>query len=323
MGSLVSHHFLFTTEVVSPLELDEHSGSALRGSFFDAVWTRFCNNKAALTCAACPLHTMCPVSALVAPLREENERGRDIPRPYVILPPLGGKKLYEPGAQLTFGITLFGNIVQLFPYIILAASALESKGLGRRLDENRGQRGRFRIKQIESYNPISAERQVVYQEEKPKVGIPTLSVTSADVATRAATLSTREITLDFLTPTRIVYKEKLVHHAAFGPLILRLLERLTALEQAYGDEEGQSPTNCWRELAQLAANVQCERDDTRWEELRSYSRRIRQTTPIGGLEGRATFTGDLAPFRELLAWGELIHVGKNIVKGNGWYRIEN
>ncbi len=49
MGSLVSHHFLFTTEVVSPLELDEHSGSALRGSFFDAVWTRFCNNKAALT----------------------------------------------------------------------------------------------------------------------------------------------------------------------------------------------------------------------------------------------------------------------------------
>lgn len=91
MGSLVSHHFLFTTEVVSPLELDEHSGSALRGSFFDAVWTRFCNNKAALTCAACPLHTMCPVSALVAPLREENERGRDIPRPYVILPPLGGK----------------------------------------------------------------------------------------------------------------------------------------------------------------------------------------------------------------------------------------
>ena len=323
MGSLVTHHFLFMTEVASPLELDEHSGAALRGNFFDAVWTRFCNNKAAPTCATCPLHTMCPVSALVAPLREENERGQDIPRPYVIVPPIGGKKHYEPGMPLTFGITLFGNIVQLFPYIILAASALESNGLGRRLDENRGQRGKFRIKQIESYSPISAERQVFYQEEKAKVDVPTVSVTSADVVARAATFSTRKITLDFLTPTRIVYKEKLVHHAAFRPLILRLLERLTALEQEYGGEEGQSPTSRWRELVQLAGNVECECDDTRWEDLRSYSRRLRHTTPIGGIQGRATFAGDLAPFHELLAWGELIHVGKNVVKGNGWYRIEN
>jgi CRISPR-associated endoribonuclease Cas6 len=323
MGSLVTHHFLFTTEVVSPLELDEHSGAALRGNFFDAVWTRFCNNKAAPTCASCPLHTMCPVSALVAPLREENERGQDLPRPYVIVPPIGGKKHYEPGAQLTFGITLFGNIVQLFPYIILAANALESKGLGRRLDENRGQRGRFRIRRIESCNPISAERQVVYQEGKPKAGVPTVSVTSTDVAARVATLSTGKITLDFLTPTRIVYKEKLVHHAAFRPLILRLLERLTALEQEYGGKEGQSPTSRWRELAQLAGDVQCECDETRWEDLPSYSRRLHHTTPIGGIQGRATFAGDLAPFHELLAWGELIHVGKNVVKGNGWYRIEN
>jgi hypothetical protein len=323
MGSLVAHHFLFMTEVVSPLELDEHSGAALRGNFFDAVWTRFCNNKTALTCADCPLHTICPVSALVAPLREENERGRDIPRPYVILPPLGGKKYYEPGAQLTFGIILFGNIVQLFPYIVMAANVLESKGLGRRLDENCGQRGRFRIKQIESCNPISAERQIVYQEGKPKVGVPTISVTPADVAARAATLSARKITIDFLTPTRIVYKEKLVHHAAFRPLIMRLLERLTALEEAYGGEEGQSPTSRRKELIELAEEVQCEDDCTRWEDLRSYSRRLRHTTPIGGIQGRATFVGDLAPFLEVLAWGELIHVGKNVVKGNGWYRIEN
>lgn len=323
MGLLTAHHFLYTTEVVSPLELDEHSGAALRGNFFDAVWTRFCNNKAALTCAACPLHTMCPVSALVAPLREENERWRDIRRPYVILPPLGGKKRYEPGAQLTFGITLFGNIVQFFPYIVLATNVLESKGLGHRLDENRGQRGRFKIKQIESYNPVSAERQVVYQEGQPKVDVPSISVTPADVAARATTLSATKITIDFLTPTRIVFKEKLVHHAAFRPLILRLLERLTALEQTYGDEEGQSPTSRWRELVQLAEDVQCEHDCTRWEDLRSYSRRLLRTTPIGGIQGRATFVGDLTPFHELLTWGELIHVGKNVVKGNGWYRIED
>ena len=89
MSVLMTHHFLFTTEVTTPLEVDDHSGSALRGVLFDAVWTRFCTNKTAPNCAECPLHTICPVSALVAPLREENSRGRDIPRPYVILPPSG------------------------------------------------------------------------------------------------------------------------------------------------------------------------------------------------------------------------------------------
>src|SRR5437764_12187925 len=120
MGILVTHHFLFTTEVITPLKLDEHSGAALRGNFFQAVWERFCNNKASPTCADCPLHAMCPVSTLVAPLREENGRGRDIPRPYIILPPVEGARCYAPGETLTFGLTLFGNIIELLPYIILS-----------------------------------------------------------------------------------------------------------------------------------------------------------------------------------------------------------
>lgn len=322
MGALVTHHFLFTAEVVSPLELDEHSGAALRGNFFDAVWSRYCNNKSSPTCAACPLHTMCPVSALVAPLREENSRGRDIPRPYIILPPLGTQH-YEPGSRLVFGITLFGTIVQLFPYIVMATKVLEAKGLGRKLNENHGQRGRFKILQIESYNPVNAERHVVYQVGKTKVAVPTISVTPLDVLARAEALPTDKVTINFLTPTRILYKEKLVHHAAFGPLVQRLLERLTALEQAYGNEGEQGLTGRWRELVALAGSVQCTNDSTQWEELQSYSGRQRRSTPIGGIVGKATFVGDLAPFRELLTWGELIHVGKNAVKGNGWYKIQN
>ncbi|HEX6480045.1 MAG TPA: CRISPR system precrRNA processing endoribonuclease RAMP protein Cas6 [Ktedonobacteraceae bacterium] len=322
MGTLVTHHFLFIAEVVTPLELDDHCGAALRGNFFDAVWKRFCNNKEAPTCAACPLHTMCPVSALVAPLREENERGRDISRPYVILPPLGDARRYAPGEQLIFGITLFGSIVQFFPYLIMATSALESKGLGHRLEENQGQRGRFKIKRIESYHPFNGERQVIYQAGKSLVDVPTLTVTPIDVSARAKTLPEEKITLNFLTPTRILYDEKLVHHAAFGPLVQRLLERLGTLEQAYGTEEGQSPAHRWRELVQLTKDVECVEDNTCWEDLRSYSSRTKRTTPISGIQGRAIFVGNLTPFQELLAWGELIHVGKNTVKGNGWFRIE-
>lgn len=322
MGSLITHHFLFTTEVITPLELDQHSGASLRGSLFDAVWRRFCNNKSAPTCADCPLHSMCPVSALVAPLREESERGRDIPRPYVILPPLEAR-FHEPGEQLIFGITLFGNIVQFFPYIIMATKTLEANGLGRRLNENQGQRGRFKIKQIKSYNPVSAERKVVYQTGKPLVEVPTLSVTSMDISKRAVALSAERITIHFLTPTRILFKEKLVHHAAFLPFFLRLIERLRVLEQTYGIEEGQSSVSEWEELVQLANDIECIDDNTQWEDLKSYSNRLKRTTPIGGIQGKATFKGNLAPFRELLCWGELIHVGKNTVKGNGWYRMDD
>jgi len=63
------------------------------------------------------------------------------------------------------------------------------------------------------------------------------------------------------------------------------------------------------------------RDETRWVELESYSTRLGRATPIGGLVGRVTFEGDLAPFWSWLMWGQFTHVGKDAVKGNGMYRI--
>ncbi len=322
MAGLITHHFLFTTEVVTPIELDEHSGAALRGSLFEAVWKRFCTNKASPTCAACPLHTVCPVSALVAPLREEHPRGRDIPRPYIVLPPLGQARRYEPGQPLIFGLTLFGSIVQLLPYVMLSIDLLELMGLGRKLKEHDRGRGKFRVKQVESYHPFNGERQVIYEASKSLVDTPTFSVTTADVTTRAASLSKERITLNFLTPTRLVDREQVVHHVEFRPLVQRLLNRLGALEDEYGEGDSYHSLSRCQELLQLAETIDCVDDATRWEEVQSYSHRQKRLMPISGFQGRATFVGDMEPFRELLAWGELVHIGKSVVKGNGWYKIE-
>src|SRR5207248_764420 len=140
------------------------------------------------TCADCPLHAMCPVSALVAPLREENVRGRDIPRPYIIIPPVEGARCYAPGETLTFGLTLFGNIIELLPYIILSLPMLETVGLGRKVKESDWRRGTFTIKCIEAYHPLKQERQVIYEAGRAQITVVPLAVSMADVKEKAETL---------------------------------------------------------------------------------------------------------------------------------------
>src|SRR5436305_6741166 len=95
--SLHTHHLRVGGTVTEQLELNEHAGAALRGAFFEALWGRFCVNKQAQTCADCPLVNACPVGSLVAPLRDEAPRGRDVPRPYAIRPPVYHARTFTPG----------------------------------------------------------------------------------------------------------------------------------------------------------------------------------------------------------------------------------
>jgi len=102
------------------------------------------------------------------------------------------------------------------------------------------------------------------------------------------------------------------------------------LRQAYGDEaigsvtgEALNNNRAWyQNIDTWAKGVRLVKDETYWEDIQSYSARQRKTTPIGGFIGKASYEGDLSHLRELLVWGEVLHVGKNIVKGNGMYRIE-
>lgn len=54
----------------------------------------------------------------------------------------------------------------------------------------------------------------------------------------------------------------------------------------------------------------------------SGSRRRGNATEIGGTLGHVTWQGNLTPLLPWLYWGQSLHVGKDAVKGDGWYRIE-
>lgn len=335
-GKLIAYHLRYTIRATETLELEQHPGSALRGSLFQALLKRFCVNQDAPECASCPLVQTCPVSALVAPLRDEFPRGRDVPRPFVVRPPLitasgletTGLRL-ESGQQVTFGLTLFGKAGKLFPYVVLAAQMMEQNGLGRPLREHRWRRGRFALERIEALHPFTGEQVTLFERSKPQVRSPELAITAEDVAARAAALSSERISLHFLTPTRLTEHGALVHQPEPGALVRRLAERLDMLEQAYAPVQAQQPAGDvprvagrWRAVEE-AADLQMTGSDTRWVDTKSYSSRQQRALPIGGFVGTLTFTGALTPsLRELLVWGEIVHVGKNCVKGDGWYQIE-
>ncbi len=317
--TLTTHHLEFTATALSPVELDDQAGASIRGAVVGGLWEKFCANQAAPTCADCPLIAVCPVAELVAPMRADGESGGEQrPRPYVIQPPRGGSREYAPGASLSFGLSLIGPAARLFPYVFMAAREIEQTGLGRRLPANGGRRGALQIAQIAALNPLSGARQALYQHGQPQVHTPGLPIDVADVQRAATALPSDQLTLQFRTPLRLIAGDRLVHRFDPRPFFARLAWRLDQLAIAYG---GGAPLVGRDGVEPLATCVQVAHDHTRWVDVVSYSTRTRGKTPIGGLVGSVTLVGDLAPLRELLVWGSLVHVGKNAVKGDGWYAI--
>lgn len=317
--NLTVHHLVFTATTITPIVLAEQSGPAVRGAIANALWNRFCANKTATTCAGCPLFHHCPVAALVAPMRSEDEKGSDQrPRPYVVRPPRRSGRRYQPGELIRFGLALFGNAEVLFPFIVMAVHELERDGIGSKNPELGYRRGRIKLNTIEAYNPLNGERRLLYPLPDGNVDFPSLPITSAVVSDFAARLPTDQMTLIFHTPMRLIDQDRLVKQIEFRPLVQRLMRRLDDLSRAYGS--GPLAID-FRGLLAIAEQVTTTVDQTYWIDVVSVSSRQQRRTPVGGLIGSATFSGPLASLRELVVWGSLIHVGRNAVKGDGWYTL--
>lgn len=358
--NLTAHHLRVTLDVETPIELDEHQGAALRGMLFNALRgpqrrpeLGFCTQRHLTTCAECALVAVCPVASLVATLNPQADRGRDVPRPYAIVPPAGDKRRYEPGESLTFGLTLFGQALNLFPYLVMALRQAGPGGLGRKRPgdgQERRRRGEFSLQAVHAVNLLTGEAQAVLHLGSPLVQQPCLPVTPDQVEAASRRLLSRPVsfaangddhaalyqhgqtaaplnlTLHFQTPTRIIEQGRLLKEPRFGPIFHRLLDRLLALSREFAAApsvwgEGDSPASLDKaDLLALAETVTLYADQTRWQDVWSASARQQKTIPIGGLVGSATYRAERTVWDRLLPyllWGTIIHVGKNAVKGDG------
>ena len=344
MENFSAHRLRLVAEVQSTIELNEHQGSAIRGSLFHALQNRFCMNRKVEECADCPLAASCPVATLVSTLKPQGGRGRDVPRPFTIQPPRPGSGHpverpdgrmvfhYHPGEGFEFGLTLYAQALQLFPYVVLAIGEMEQSGIGRKTKQpttnqkGRWRRGTFRVSEIRAENPLTGERQPVLKAGDQLVQVPDVPITHQQVKKVQIPNHKSRITIRFLTPTRIIKRGHLLKPGrfCFQPFFQRLMERLEALSRDFSDTPLRFDDP--KGLIEAAGRVEVTDNHLVWEELHSYSTRRRAESPTSGLMGSVTLKADdWSPFWPWLVWGQFVHVGKDAVKGNGWYevRMEN
>jgi hypothetical protein len=245
---------------------------------------------------------------------EKISLNRDIPRPFIIKPPLETKETYLPGERLSFDVVLVGKIKDYLPYFIVTFKELSHAGLGR-------SRSPVELVAVESIGPDGTGTPV-YTCATNLVQPPKDAVSWADLcgppgATNGAGPITR-ITLRFLTPTLLKADGLQARRPAFGSLAKRLRDRVNALSYFYCGEGLDIDFKGYGEQAERVTTVA---DSTRWVESSRYSRRREVTHDLSGFVGEVSFEGELAPFIPYLTLGEYVHVGKNAVFGNGWYRI--
>ena len=128
-------HFRFHLEPKAPLRMPAYNkGNVIRGGF-GSTFRRIVCHANCREPETCELRSVCPYTAVFQPFvpegSEKISKNRDIPRPFVIKPPLETKETYLPGERLSFDLVLVGKIKDYLPYFIVTFKELSQAGLGR------------------------------------------------------------------------------------------------------------------------------------------------------------------------------------------------
>jgi hypothetical protein len=307
--------YQLTIEALEPLHLSPFKGSALRGGFGHTFKRLACSQP--WPCGdRCQLGNACAYGYIfeTAP-PDDSEVLRtfgDVPRPFVIEPPDDRRTLIPAGERLIFGLTLVGRGIKYLPHFVAVFCELGRVGLGRT-------RGKYRLLAADALSPYNGATVAVYRAEDERVMSANSTINGEAIAAHAATMPADRLALEFLTPARLKHEGRWVQQGPpFDALVKTLLGRVSSLSYFHC---GQRLEADFRGLIDRAAGVRIARSESQWEDWSRFSGRQQQRVEMGGLVGRVTYEGDLGDYLPLLALGELVHVGKGTVFGNGQYRI--
>ncbi|MGD9158089.1 MAG: CRISPR system precrRNA processing endoribonuclease RAMP protein Cas6 [Desulfobacteraceae bacterium] len=287
-----------------------NKGITLRGAF-GTVFRRLVCHDLKATCPSCLVHENCPYSNIfnpvVPPDSDRLRLNRDIPRPFVIKPPLDPVSSYKPGDTLCFDLVVVGRAQDYLPYFIVTFEELGRQGIG-------VGRGKYDLESLEAMKAdgiwekvFQGKDRMVRPQEKP-MGLK--SICHEDE-------SFDKLEIEFLTPVLLKQKGQWAK-PEFGPLIKRLRDRINALSSFYCN----APLDMnFKEMGEKADKVSMLSNNLKWVEENRYSKHRNLNHVLKGWVGEITFEGEIGPFMPLLRAGEFLHVGKATAFGQGWYKI--
>jgi len=315
LGKLRVAKYRLTLEAVDTLRLPAFKGTTLRGGFGAVFRRTTCAQRQIDNCRDCSLQATCPYAYIFETALPEGSEvlslEQDIPRPFVLEPPLDRKRVYDPGEPLEFGLILIGRAIKYLPYFIIVFRELGRVGLG-------AGRGRCSLREAVAMEPFGGAEEVIYAASDDMVRNRDLGVGYPGIELEARKLSAERVTLKFLTTTRIKHNGRFVSEPQFHVLVRAILRRLSSLYYFHCGERWETD---YRGMIDAAKEVRLAIDGTRWVHRKRYSRRQGQRMSLGGFVGEASYEGELEAFLPLLLVGELVHVGKACVFGNGRYRV--
>jgi hypothetical protein len=266
-------------------------------------------------CEKCQLHENCPYALIFEPTVPADARqlrlNSNIPRPFIIKPPLADKSTYAPGEELDFDLIIVGKINAYLPYFIACFSALASDGIG-------AYRSSFTLKSVTAIvdsHEGAMTQEPVYSDQDKVVHTQTSAISFSNILKQAQRANTETLNIRFHTPTILKADGQIVRRPEFHHIIKRLRDRVNALAYFYC---GETLAVDYKELGERSESIRRTEGDFKWVEVNRYSTKRHLWHELSGFTGHGVYSGDLQPYLPLLALGQYLHVGKGAAFGNGW-----
>lgn len=302
-----------TMRLLQATTLPAYKGGLLRGGFGYAFQRSACPPRCWGDSHNCGVDALCPYRWIFEtphpPGMIDLHDLQDVPRPFVIEPPLDQKRAYAAGDTLEFGLLILGRAIDHLPYFLFSFEQLGVMGLGR-------DRARARLERVEALEPWLPVGRVVYQDGHATIDRDLLPILQPPVIAEQARRLPADLLLTLQTPLRVKTRGTFIEALDVPAIVQAASWRLNALATFHGGGPWQCNHRALAEQARAVATinprvqwVDWERTSTRGSESRSMK--------LGGLVGAAVLRGVPPELRALLLASGLVHVGKAAVFGHG------
>jgi hypothetical protein len=302
-----------TYRLLAATTLPAYKGALLRGGFGYAFQRACCTEACWRREAPCSLETLCPYRWVfetphppdIAHLHDLH----DVPRPFVIEPPLDHKRQYAAGESLEFGLILIGRGVDYLPYFLHSFEQLGHVGLGRTM-------ARAQLERVEALPPFRPVGVPIYRDGRLEQGFE-LPLLSLDTLIERAAELPADLHIELPTPLRVKTRGQFIDSFDIAAIVQAVCWRINALSVFHGP--GLWNTD-YRPLVTAARDVRIGKAELHWVDWERTSTRTDRSMKLGGIVGQASLYDVPVAVRAALLAANVLHVGKACVFGHG--RVE-